>query len=329
MDIYRFVVWRDEGDELLSPTSAFCQDKPLHYRCKAQDFKRIVVAVRAEKAAVSHERPYEEVQSDFADPDRATLDAPPLAGDGEVVTGQQFWLSDTRCQTGSAEPPRPPASHHETHDTLGDCSVASQAADALLTGPPDDPAPTDPANPPFFDHSTEIEPGSCGSVDCDPNDSGLQMLDQAATCVPAPTGPDARRQIHRWVSIAMPAGFEFEMTDRATLELWTRTINDVQGASGKVCAFLFKRSTGGVDTTLATASHLDSDWPSGPAWEEIRLTFDLDSLSGSQRRVLPGERLGVSIGVDPSGTPDNVLQFLYDHPEGESRLEVLTTTPLP
>jgi hypothetical protein len=37
----------------------------------------------------------------------------------------------------------------------------------------------------------------------------------------------------------------------------------------------------------------------------------------------------VSIGVDPSGTPDNVLQFLYDHPEGESRLEVLTTTPLP
>jgi hypothetical protein len=329
MDIYRFVVWRDEGDELLSPTSAFCQDKPLHYRCKAQDYKRVVVAVRAEKAAVSHERPYEEVQSDFIDPDRATLDAQPLGPGGDVVTGQQFWLSDTRCQTGSAEPLRAPATHHETHDTLGDCSVAEQAADALLRGPPNDPAPADPANPPFVDYSTEIEPGGCESLDCNPNDSGLQMLDQAATCDPAPTGPDARRQIHRWVSIAMPTGFQFEITDRATLEVWTRTINDVQGASGKVCAFLFKRSTGGVDTTLATASHLDSDWASGPAWEEVRLTFDLDNLTLAQRTVQTGERLGVSIGVDPSGTPDNILQFLYDHPEGESRLEVLTTTPLP
>jgi hypothetical protein len=155
------------------------------------------------------------------------------------------------------------------------------------------------------------------------------MLDQASDCVAAPTGADAIRQIHRWVSIAMPSGFQFESTDRATLELWTRTINDVQGASGNLCGFFFKRSALGVDTILGTASHFDSDWPSGPAWEEVRLSFDLDNLSEAQRVVLAGERLGVSIGVDPSGTPDNVLQFLYDHPEGESRLEVLTTTPLP
>jgi hypothetical protein len=155
------------------------------------------------------------------------------------------------------------------------------------------------------------------------------MLDQASDCVAAPTGANSIRQIHRWVSIAMPSGFQFESTDRATLELWTRTINGVVGASGKLCGFLFKRSTGDVDTTLATASHLDSDWPSGPPWAEVRLTFDLDNLTLAQRTVQPGERLGISIGVDPSGTPDNVLQFLYDHPEGESRLEVLTTTPLP
>jgi type II secretory pathway pseudopilin PulG len=330
MDIYRFVVWQDEGDELLSPTSEFCQDKPLHYRCKAQDYKRIVVAVRTEEAPISHERPYEEVQSDFIDPDRATLDAEPLGpGEGNVVTGQQFYLSDTRCQTGSTEPTRGPFTNHETHDTLGTCSSGSQAPNALLTSPPNDPDPADQSNPGFFDYSTEIEPGNCGSVNCDTSDSGLQMLDQASTCVPAPSGTDARRQIHRWVSTPMPVGFQFESTDRSTLELWTRTINGVQGASGTVCGFFFKRSTAGVDTILATDSHTTSNWPSGPAWDKVRLHFDLDTLSQVQRTILAGERLGVSIGVDPSGTPDNVLQFLYDHPEGASRLEVLTTTPLP
>jgi hypothetical protein len=340
MDIYRFVVWQDEGDELLSPTSEFCQDKPLHFRCKAQDYKRVVVAVRAQEAPISHQRPYEEVQSDFADPDRATLDAKPLGpGEGDVVTGQQFWLSDTRCQTGTTEPPRIPAASHETHDTLGTCASAEQAPDALLTGPPDDPDPADVNVPGFFDLSTEIEP-SCPDppphplpggwpVDCYPDDSGLQMLDQAGSCSAAPAGEDALRKIHRWVSTPMPTGFQFEMTDRATLELWTRTIDGVQGASGHVCGFLFKRSAGDVDTILASASYVDPDWPSGPPWEEVRLTFDLDNLTDSQRTVVAGERLGVSIGVDPSGTPDNVLQFLYDHPEGESRLEVLTTTPLP
>jgi type II secretory pathway pseudopilin PulG len=330
MDIYRFVVWRDEGDELLSPTSEFCQDKPLHYRCKAQDFKRVVVAVRAEKAGAPYERPYEDVQSDFVDLDRATLDAETIGPGGQVVTGQQFWLSDTRCQTGSTEPPRTPITDHETHDTLGDCSSPSQAPDALLRNPPDSSGQSG-----LFDYSTEIEPGTCSGpppyppAGCDPNDSGLQMLDQASACVANPTGPDAARQIHRWVSTPMPSGFQFESTDRATLELWTRTINGVQGASGKVCGFFFKRSTGGVDTTLATASHTSSSWPFGPPWEAIRLQFDLDNLSQAQRTLQAGERLGVSIGVDPSGTPDNVLQFLYDRPEGASRLEVLTTTPLP
>jgi hypothetical protein len=327
-DIYRFVVWQDEGEDLLSPGSALCQEKPLHFRCKTQDYKRVIVAVRVVEAPISYERVYEEVQSDVADPDRSTLDAEPLGPGGEVVTGQQFWLSDTRCELGTAEPPRSPASSHQTHDTLSDCTVADEAPDALLTGPPLDPDPADEDNPGFFDYSTEIEPGNCGNVDCDPNDSGLQMLDQDGPCTSAPTGPEAHRQIHRWVSSPMGAGFQFEMADRATLELWTRTINEVQGASGQVCGFLFKRTSAG-DTILISASHSSSNWPSGPPWAEVRLTFDLDNLSLAERTVQPGERLGVSIGVDPSGTPDNVLQFLYDHPEGESRLEVLTTTPLP
>lgn len=328
VDIYRFVVWRDEGNELRSPGSALCQAKPLHFLCKTQDYKRVVVAVRTQKAPISHQRPYEEVQSDFIDPDRATLDAEPLGpGGGEVVTGQQFYLSDTRCAAGLDEPVRALAENHQSHDTTGStCIQPDVAPDALLSDPPD------PATP-LVDYSTELEPDgpTCQpqTINCDPNDRGLQMLDQGGPCAPAPTGIDAPRQIHRWVSAPMATGFDFVMTDRATLELWTRTINLVEGATGQVCAFLFKRDAAGIDTVLMTSSHSDPTWPSGPPWSQVSLTFQLDGLTLAQRTILSTERLGVSIGVDPSGTPDNVLQFLYDHPEGESRLEVLTTTPLP
>ena len=326
VDIYRYVVWQDEGNELLPASDTLCQEKPLHFLCRTQDYKRVVVAVRAQEAAISLERPYEEVQSDFIDPDRATLDAESLGPSGPVVTGQQFWLSDTRCQADVAEPPRSAAENHATHNTLGVCALAGEQADSLLTAPPD------PATP-LVDYSTELEPSSASceppTDNCDPDDRGLQMLDQDSACTASPTGPDAPRKIHRWVSRPMPPSFEFVMTDKATLELWTRTIDEVQGASGEVCAFLFRRTVAGVDTILATDSHASSDWPSGPPWAQVRLRFDLDPLPEGERRLPPGTRLGVSIGVDPAGTPDNVLQFLYDHPEGESRLEVLTTTPLP
>jgi type II secretory pathway pseudopilin PulG len=328
VDIYRFVVWQDQGAGLPLPSDVDCAEKPQHYRCMENDYKRAVVAVHVDKGPISHDRPYEEVQSDFVDPDRSTLDAAPLGPQDEVI-GQQFYLSDTRCGIDAGDPTRPPASNHETHDTLGNCAAeATDAPDALLGSPPVDPDPLNENDPPFFDYSTEppLEPGGCTTINCSPDDIGLQMLEQPSDCVPAPIGPDASRQIHRWVSRPMPSG-GFEIAEEATLELWTRTINDVPNASGRICAFLFRR-VAGADTILAIGSHADSTWPAGPAWSEVRVRFDLTLMPPLQRTLAPGDRLGVSVGVDPSGTPDNVLQFLYDHPEGESRLEVLTTTPL-
>ena len=336
VDIYRFVVWQDEGDELLPVGDALCLDKPLHHLCRTQDYKRVIVVVQAHEAAISHERPYEEVQSDFIDPDRATLDAEPLGPGDPPVTGQQFWLSDTPCEAGLGDPNREPPSDHETHDTLGD-NCSGNEPDALLTSPP--PSAIDPGHPNPYDYSTELEPAcpdpppdplpASWPIDCVPDDVGLQMLDQDGPCTATPTGADAAQQIHRWVSA--PMAEDFRLANRATLELWSRTIDDVQGASGEVCAFLFKRTEAlltTIDTPLASDSYSSTQWPSG-SWEEIRFRFDLSSLSLLQRTLLPNERLGIAIGVDPSGTPDNVLQFLYDHPTGESRLEVLTTTPLP
>ena len=329
VDIHRFVVWQDEGDELLPLVDPLCADQPLHFLCKTQDYKRAIVIVQVNEAPVSFARPYEEAQSDFIDPDRATLDAPPLGPGGSIVTGQQFWLSDAHCSTALTEPPRPDPSDHQTHNTRG-ASCATNPPDALLTSPP--PGAADPGGAPFYDLSTELEPGGCGTVGCNPNDRGLQMLDQGGSCSPDPTGSDASKQIHRWVTRPISTGSQFVMTDRATLELFTRTIDDVQAASGKVCAYLYKRSVFGIDTQLVSDEYESANWPSGD-WTGISFRFDLDVLSALQRTILPGERLGVSIAVDPSGTPDNVLQFLYDHPEGESgggesRLEVLTTTPL-
>jgi type II secretory pathway pseudopilin PulG len=332
VDVYRFVVWQDEGDELLPATDPVCVHQPLQFLCKTQDYKRAIVIVRVNEAPISFARSYQEVQSNFIDPDRATLDAQPLGPSGSIVTGQQFWLSDARCSNAATEPTRPSPSDHQTHDTTGSglTGCSTNPADALLTSPP--PGGDAPGGSPFYDLSTELESGGCGTVGCNPDDKGLQMLDQGGSCSPSPAGPDAPKQIHRWVTRPIGTGGQFVVTDRATLELFTRTIDGVNGASGHVCAFLFKRTAAGVDVQLASDAYQDSTWPSN-GWVGIPFRFNLDALSLAQRTLLSGERLGVAIGVDPSGTPDNVLQFLYDHPEGESgggesRLEVLTTTPL-
>jgi hypothetical protein len=45
--------------------------------------------------------------------------------------------------------------------------------------------------------------------------------------------------------------------------------------------------------------------------------------------ALVGQRVGVEIAVRRNGTTGDVLEFMYDHPDYPSRLEVKTTTPLP
>ena len=46
--------------------------------------------------------------------------------------------------------------------------------------------------------------------------------------------------------------------------------------------------------------------------------------------LLPGERLGVAISVERSGTnPGDGLEFMYDHPSFDSRLQIKTSSVLP
>ena len=46
--------------------------------------------------------------------------------------------------------------------------------------------------------------------------------------------------------------------------------------------------------------------------------------------LLPGERLGLAISVEKGGTnPGDGLEFMYDHPSFDSRLQIKTSSVLP
>jgi type II secretory pathway pseudopilin PulG len=317
-DIYRFVVWQD--DPGCDDNGEYCEG--------TQDFKRVIVAVKLDHAPTSHERPYEEVQSDFSDPEATTLTTNPPANSG-VVTGQQFWISDTRCSINPDEPPRETPTDHPTHNTLGTCADAdpNRPDSLLIEPPPPDPEPNDPALPARQDYATELEPASG-------EDKGLQMRQpDNSGCNTSPTGSSQHQLIHRWLSAPMPS--DFVMTGRATLELYTRTINE-EIASGKICVFLFKRPGTGADSFYFNAAspseayftYSETTWPTGTGFQPVSLRMDFDQMTLASRTVLAGQRLGLAIALERDGTSADVIEFSYDHPDDRSRLEVLTTTPL-
>jgi type II secretory pathway pseudopilin PulG len=315
-DIYRFVVWQD--DPGCDDSGEYCEG--------SQDFKRVVVAVKVDQAPISHERPYEEVQSDFSDPEATALsvDPPPDSG---VVTGEQFWISDTPCSTSSGEPTRVTPTDHLTHNTLGTCSSANKPDSLLIE-------PSLPTGPDRVDYSIELEPSVAGCLpdpfdNCFLSDKGLQMRRPTNDgCSASPSGSIQHQLIHRWVSMPMPS--DFVMTGKATLELYTRTINEAI-ASGKLCVFLFKRSSSDVDTFLFNAdspsqsyfTYSETTWPTGSSFQPILLKMEF-----AQTTVSAGERLGLAIALERQGTSSDVIELGYDYPDDRSRLEILTDTPL-
>ncbi len=67
----------------------------------------------------------------------------------------------------------------------------------------------------------------------------------------------------------------------------------------------------------------ENPWPAG-AWTRRRIPMSFSSTTATT-----GQRVGVEIAVRRNGTTGDVLQFMYDHPDYPSRLEVKTSTPLP
>jgi type II secretory pathway pseudopilin PulG len=318
--IYRYVVWRDD------PT---CSNSVCPF---TQDFKRIVVAVTIDDVAVSTARSYVEVQSDFIDPNDKLLtetNVPP----GGTVTADQFYLSDTACEADGSTTRVEPTADHLLHNTRGKCADGLRtgstpgAPDALLLTVPPDPFLEDPALPDTFDFADDsyLEP----TPDFD---DGLQMLRQDSNgCNYDPGGDTPEAKVHRWVSD--PIAGSYHMSGHATLEISSKTIN---GAiqTGKVCVYLFVRTTNG-DGTVSDTQIVDSgtgqafwtyqppgNWAAG-TWQLYRIGLDFPSTT-----ITSSQRLGLAISVERAGSPGH-LQFIYDHTRFDSRLEVETTTPLP
>jgi hypothetical protein len=308
--VHRFVVWQNDFG---CPESRCAGD---------QDIKRVVIAVKLDDAAVSFERSYQEIHSDFADPE-AHQETQPTPEVPNQVQAQQFWLSDTTCNLSTREA----LSDHAAHNTLGECADGPQtgvvpgAPDLLLTQKP-------PVGPSYDnDFATDLEPSADPAAD-----RGLQLSAQSGDgCDYTPEGIDAQHQVHRWLTPAMTSTYSLE--GDASLSLFTRTM---PGAShpGKVCVYLFRREINAfgnaVDHLMADADNPGNSyftraldpWSTG-ADDTVSVPMEF-----AQTNVLEGERLGVAISVERAGTdPGEALQFAYDDGGVDSRLEVTTSTP--
>jgi hypothetical protein len=260
----------------------------------------------------------------------------------------QFWLTDTPC---SEDTRQPITDHHDSHNTIGTCGDGLEtgttpgAPDLMFTEAP----PLDPGFPadeqPLYDYATDVEPN------VDPElDRGLQMkvpsglLGQTG-CLPLNLGglleSNKQWKVHRWLSPEIPDGHDILLEGHGTLSLWTQTINGAVHP-GRICVYLFTRQLNilgiPVDTPVVNLDdplavdhfpYSESAWPSGD-WGEIEIPMHFAAINGGAIRLLPGTRLGLMIAVHRNGTlPGDGLQFNYDHPSFDSRLEIKTNSLLP
>lgn len=337
--LYRFVVWRNDD----SCPESECPG--------SEDFKQIVVAVQpSTPGSQTGERGYVEVQSGRIDPDVLNEASPPdgegdpeggPGGSGGGDAGQQFYLSDTPCADVGAAARQTISGDHLLHNTLGTCASGLQtgsklgAPDALLLSNPPDPDVADPLNPALYDYSNDfyLEPTP-------DTDKGVQIrIDDTPGCFYDPTGTThPESQVHRWVSDRMSQSFS--MSGSATLEFFTRTLND-NLYTGGLCVYIFERTepvgpepkaedTFVVDKTSGKPYWLykpegNGFWPRN-SWTKVRLAMEFESSTTSV--IDKGNRLGIAVSVDSTYTPADAIPIMYDHPNYPTRLEVETTTPL-
>jgi type II secretory pathway pseudopilin PulG len=325
--INRYVVWD-------TCPSSLCAD--------GRHLKRAVVAVSLDKTASGGSRRYQEVQSQFVDPDAEPATFPGQEPGGSDTVSWTLWLTDTPCNQTKRLAHPTANGDHATHNTRGDCANGQKtgnvpgAPDLLWTEAP-------PEGVDFkYDYATDVEPQPA-------EDEGLQMLsggdcgsagmtDLARGVATAPDAvPSTFQKVHRWLSPPMPAGEDVLLTGEGTLSLWTRTIG---GAvyKGRICAWLFVRANAGstVTDTLAVNlgpplslhfEHFAAAWPSS-GWTEVALPLGFGyAEEGGALPLPPGSRLGLALSVG-NDTPSG-LQIIYDEPSFESRLQLETTGALP
>lgn len=326
--VYRYIVWRNDA----SCSAETCPGE--------QDYKQIIVAVKLNpKGNGGNPGGYVEVQSNFVDPAHSAADNPIPGAEG-VVTGQQFFLSDTPCSSSGSTERGEITADHALHNTLGNCASGLQtgttkgAPDALLTGAPPDPTPEDSSTPLAYDYSSDYE-----NTPTPATAKGIQLRrEESAGCTYKEGKTAPAWEEHRWVTDPMPKEFKLttgEGTGEVTIDFFTRALSDSL-YTGKLCIYLFKRVESGstfTDTMLTnkvggaaywTWVPKNKYWPAGEPWEEVATTMTFNGPV----IVNAGERLGLALSVERAGTQGDAVSILYDHPNYRSRIEVATTTPL-
>ena len=235
----------------------------------------------------------------------------PTAGPtGSVVTAQQFYLTDTPCSSSGSTTRAEITADHVLHNTLGTCSNGLQtgsnrgAPDALLTGAPPDPDPEDENNPLLYDYSKDfyLFPGLA------------IRRDDTNGCHYVPSGISTpQAQVHRWVTDPMASNFR--MTKNATIEFYTRALND-ELTTGQVCVYLFKRHEVGSPPVATDTLLVDAKKVSHPYWvlravdgqsavlAPVRMGTDpADDVVHLEPLYDPaGDRIGVALSVEKNGT---------------------------
>jgi type II secretory pathway pseudopilin PulG len=351
--IFRYVVWEDDPN----CPAASCPG--------SQDMKRVIVAMLLDTTAVNGVRRYQELQAQIADPDAQPVDntnptpPPPTDGDDPNSKPWTYFLTDTTCNNSDRQAI---LGDHLLHNTNGICGTGLKdssncggsgcppgAPDLMVTH-----APVFDPEAPIFDYATDLEPSQNPDLDKGiqvptPSSNGcLSSLFQPLTNVGGllVNDPDATRSqtVHKWLSPPMGTGFNVVLQQHGTLDLWTQSIN-AASYGGKICVWLFERhlnvlgvpvdtpainlDTGGSCSATNRAPCLtyttfsQGTWPT--SWTELHipLHFDLGLNLG------PNSQLGLAIQVEKAGTSGGGMQFMYDEPSFDSRLELKSTSLLP
>jgi type II secretory pathway pseudopilin PulG len=352
--IFRYVVWEDDPN----CPAASCPG--------SQDMKRVIVAMLLDTTAVNGIRHYQELQAQIADPDAQPVDntnpPPPgdTSGDDPLAKPWTYFLTDTTCNNSDRQAI---LGDHLLHNTNGICGTGlTDSSNCGVPGcPPGAPdlmvthAPVFDPEAPIFDYATDVEPSQNPGLDKGiqmpkPGSNGclsslFQPLTNGVTGLLMNDGDATRSQnIHKWLSPPMGNGFNVALQQHGTLDLWTQSIN-AASYSGKICVWLFERhlnvlgvpvdtpafnlDTGGTCTVTNTATCLtsttysQSTWPT--SWTELHIPLhfylNLNLSANSQ--------LGLAIQVEKQGTSGGGMQFMYDEPSFDSRLELKSTSLLP
>lgn len=328
--IYRYVVWD-------TCPSSLCTD--------GKHLKRAVVVATLDTTASGGIRRYQEIQTQFVDPEAEPSSFPSQEPGGSDTAAWTLWLTDTPCSSESRLAPPAENGSHLTHNTRGDCKDGKREGET--PGAPDLMWPEAPAEEPNhgYDYATDVEPAKGAAAD-----EGLQILPGAecgssealelaggAVVAPDPH-PGAYQKVHRWLSPPLEGTEDLLLTGEGTLSLWSRTLG---GAvyPGRICAWVFVRSHNGegavVDTfavnlgppTSLDFSYFEQSWPSS-GWTEISLPLSFGYASeGGALPIHPGSRLGLALSVGKDSS--SALQVLYDAPSFDSRIQLATMGATP